>query len=182
MTVYIFFADGFEEIEALTIVDVLRRGGIDAQMVSIMDSLQVQGAHGIEIMADCLFDDTDFSDAEMLLLPGGGVGTTNLGKHAGLAKLLTEFYQKDGKISAICAAPSVLGELNLLHDEEAICYPGMEEKLIGAHISKSPVVKSGRFITGKGPAYALEFSLAVLADLKGKQMADYVAGAMLYKK
>ena len=112
--VYVFTADGFEEIEGLTVVDLMRRAGARVEMVSISDGLAVKGSHGIEIKADTFFDDVDFGQADLLVLPGGMPGTLHLGEHQGLAKLLGDFSARGKRIAAICAAPSVLGGLGLL--------------------------------------------------------------------
>ena len=113
--VYVFLAEGFEEIEGLTVVDLLRRAKIETEMVSIMETKQVKGSHGIEVSADSLFTDNDYADAELLVLPGGMPGTLNLGNHEGLCELLKKHYGEDKMIAAICAAPSVFGQLGFLN-------------------------------------------------------------------
>ena len=127
--VCVFTADGFEEIEGLTVVDLLRRAGADTQMVSISDSLSVKGSHSIEIKADTFFEDVNYGEADLLVLPGGMPGTLHLGGHEGLCSLLKEFHEQGKKVAAICAAPSVLGKLGILKGKKAVCYPGFEEKL-----------------------------------------------------
>ena len=177
--VFIFLADGFEEIEAIAPVDILRRAGIDVVTVSISDSEMVEGAHGIRVQADQLFDETDFSTNELLVLPGGGVGTQNLGAHAGLHNLLIKQHAAGKQIAAICAAPSVLGKLGILSGKEAICYPGFEEQLTGATLSKNTVVEDGNVITGKGPGVAIPFALKIVETLKGKEITDQVADSLM---
>lgn len=176
---FIFFAEGFEEIEAITIIDVLRRADIPTEMISITGKLAVTGAHEITIHADLLFEEADFSEAEILILPGGLPGANNLNAHDGLKKKILEFNDKGKPVAAICAAPLVLGGLNILHDKEAVCYPGFESKLLGATISEKPAIKSRNIITGRGPGAALNFALELVTELKGKQLADQLSDGML---
>lgn len=179
--VFIFLADGFEEIEAIAPIDILRRAEIDVVTVSISDSNTVSGAHGIKIEADQLFTNTDFSLNDLLVLPGGGVGTRNLGAHNELKALLLKQHSDGKQIAAICAAPSVLGQLGILAGKEAISYPGFESQLKGAVISKSTVVKDENIITGKGPGVAIPFALKIVETLKGKDIADKVADSLMLK-
>jgi 4-methyl-5(b-hydroxyethyl)-thiazole monophosphate biosynthesis len=176
---FIHLAGGFEEIEALTIVDVLRRGEIPTLMVSVTGSLQVTGAHGITIVADILYEKADYSDAEILILPGGMPGAKNLNAHEGLKKHLKEFHTNDKKVAAICAAPMVLGGLGILNGLEATCFPGYEDRLTGAKLRYDPVVKAGNIITSRGPGTALDFALSIVNELKGKEQADQLAKDML---
>ncbi len=177
--VFMFLADGFEEIEAIAPVDILRRAGVDVVTISISDGYEVTGAHGVKILADRLFSDTDFSSNDLLILPGGGVGTENLSAHTRLNELLKQQHAEGKQIAAICAAPSVLGKLGILNGKEAICYPGFEEKLTGAHISKNSVVKDGSIITGKGPGVAIPFALKIVETLQGKEIAIQVADSLM---
>lgn len=143
--VCIFFAPGLEEIEGLTVVDLMRRADIPISIVSISDTLEVTGAHGIRITADTCFADTDFSDTEMLVLPGGAPGTCNLNACEPLKALLKDFYDKGKYIGAICAAPMILGHLDFLKGRKATCYPGFEKDLIGAiHVTDEAVSEIGR--------------------------------------
>jgi len=178
MKVFLFLADGFEEIEAMAPVDIFRRAGIEVMTVSISDEKLVRGAHNISIMADSLFSETDFSDNDLLYLPGGMPGTKNLDAHEGLKKLLLKQASSNKKIAAICAAPSILGKLGLLNGKEAICYPGFEDQLTGAVLSKEKVVKSGAISTAKGAGVAIQFSLKLVEELKGKQAADKIADSI----
>lgn len=182
---FLFLAEGFEEIEALTAVDVLRRAGISVKTVSITSALQVKGAHGITVTADVLFDNTLFSSAEWLILPGGMPGATNLYEFARLKGLLRRQAESDrGRIAAICAAPAVvLGQLGLLKGHKATCYPGFEDLLEGAEVISAPVVTDGKFVLGNGPANALEWALAIVKESKGVNVATQVAnGMLLYPK
>lgn len=178
--VYIFLADGFEEIEGLTVVDLLRRAGIDITMVSITGKLEINGSHRIVVKSDILFEDADFSDADMLVLPGGKKGTDNLLAHEGLDRLLRDFASKGKLLSAICAAPSVLGKKGLLKGRKAICYPGFEEHLTGADITDKAVVADGNIITSKGMGTAIDFSLEIIKTLKGEAQAAMIASAIQY--
>lgn len=178
--VLLFLADGFEEIEAITPIDVLRRAEIEVQTVSISDSLDVKGAHDIVIKADVLFEHADFKNASMLVLPGGMPGTTNLNKHAELKVQLAEFAEDRKNIAAICAAPSVLGGLGILKGRRVTCYPGWEEKLKGAYTSDHKVECDENIITGKGAGTALNFALALVEKLKSRKLAEEVAGKMVF--
>lgn len=179
---FLFLANGFEEIEALTAVDVLRRAGIPVKTVSITESLQVTGAHGITVKADVLYDNTLFDSPEWLILPGGLPGADNLYDFAPLCGLLERQVNDDnGKVAAICAAPAVvLGQLGLLKGVKATCYPGFENMLEGAQYEDSRVVVDGKFVTGNGPASALEWALAIVTETIGHTEAVNVAGGMLY--
>lgn len=130
--VYEFLATGFEEVEALAPVDILRRGGVEIKTVSVTGDLLVESAHGVAIKADLLFEDADLASADLLLLPGGLPGATNLNEHEGLRKALVGQNERGGRIAAICAAPLVLGGLGLLNGKKATCYPGFEKYLTGA--------------------------------------------------
>ena len=178
-TVYLFLVDGFEEIEALTVVDVLRRAGIEIQTVSLTERDMVKGAHGITVKADRLFDDTLLFHASMLVLPGGA-GTVHLAEHVGLTKMLSDFAASGGRLAAICAAPAVLGGLGLLNGKRATCFPGYENNLSGAVIQDLPVVTDGTVITGKAIGAAFDFSLAIVAELVGQEKAATVRANMYY--
>lgn len=182
---FIFLAEGFEEVEALTVIDLLRRAGIPVKTVSISSSLQVQGAHGVTVTADLLYDNTLFADAPWLILPGGMPGAENLYNFAPLQGLLRQqAASPHGSIAAICAAPAVvLGQLGLLKGEDATCYPGFEKLLDGANVIDSPVVESSKFITANGPANAMAWALAVIRRTRGNQDAMSVAnGLLLYPR
>lgn len=179
---FIFLAEGFEEIEAITVIDLLRRAGLPVKTVSITTSLQVKGAHGVTMNADVIFDNTLFKDAEWLILPGGMPGATNLYDFQPLQELLKiQAASRDGRIAAICASPAVvLGQLGLLEGEKATCYPGFEDLLKGAERVDAPVVKSSRFLLGNGPANAMLWSLAIISETLGSGEAFKVANGLLY--
>ena len=175
MKVYLFLADGFEEIEAIAPIDIFRRADINVTTVSISDQRTVRGSHNITITADSLFSETDFSENDLLYLPGGMPGTKNLDAHEGLKKLLVKQAGEHKSIAAICAAPSILGKLGLLKGKEAICYPGFENQLIGATLSNDKIVQSGTISTAKGAGIAVQFALKLVEILKGKALAEQLA-------
>lgn len=181
--VYLFLADGFEETEALSVVDILRRADVEVKTVSIMQRKTVTGAHSIEVLADMLFEEMT-EKPEMLILPGGIPGTPNLKKHTGLDKLLRESVQSpEIYLVAICAAPTVYGSKGLFPKGcKATCYPGMEDELTGAEFVEENVVIDGRFITSRGVGTALEFGLALVSVLKGKHVSDVIAEKIVFQK
>lgn len=177
---YIFFAEGFEEIEGLIVVDVLKRGGVEVNMVSASDDIYVTSSHGVTIKCDSMFADNDYSDGDMLVLPGGMPGTKNLAANASLMELVKSYAAEGKKLAAICAAPSILGELGLLNGKRATCFPGFEDKLVGAKLTVEKVVTDGNITTAKGMGAGLLFALELLAILEGGQMADKIAKAVQY--
>lgn len=186
MNSFLFLADGFEEIEALTTVDVMRRAGMDVKTVSINKDRYATGAHGVTVAADVVFDECRFGDAEWLILPGGMPGAANLHNHAGLTSLLRSYAANGkGRIAAICAAPAVvLAPLGILKGREVTCYPGFEEMCVagGAVCKNTAVVESSRtLVTANGPAAAMSFALAIVHVSKGMSDADVVAAGMLYR-
>lgn len=178
--VYIFLANGFEEIEGLGTMDILRRGGVNVTTVSITDSNEVETSHGVTIKTDALFANVNFSDAEMLVLPGGMPGSTNLNAHEGLRQLLLDFNAKGGKIAAICAAPLVFGSLGLLAGKRATIYPDMEKMLAGATYTAELVTVDGNITTGRGPAATFPFAYNLLEQLKGVDCAEQVSKGMVF--
>lgn len=178
---FVFLADGFEEIEALTAVDVLRRAGMRVKTVSITSSLLVTGAHGITVGADTLYDPSLFRDPEWLILPGGMPGAKNLYEFVPLHGLLQrQAKSKHGRIAAICASPAVvLGQLGLLKNNRATCYPGFEDMLNCAKVESKPVVIDGKFVLANGPASALLWSLAIVREQFDNVVAGKLANDML---
>lgn len=164
-TIFVFLADGFEEIEAITPIDVLRRAGLNVQTVSVMDKQTVSGAHGIPVVADKMFVDIHSEDAEMLLLPGGLPGATNLDAHQGLSDMIMAFASEGKALAAICAAPLVFGNRGLLQGKKATCYPGFESYLTGAEYTAALVEIDGNFITAKGPGAAMDFAFAIVESI-----------------
>ncbi|MGN0334507.1 MAG: DJ-1 family glyoxalase III [Lachnospiraceae bacterium] len=178
--VYVFLAEGFEEVEALSPVDVLKRAGVETELVSVTGSGAVTGSHGITIMADRLFEEADFGDADVLILPGGMPGTLNLEAHEGLVSLLKTHYAESKKIAAICAAPSILGKLGILEGRRATCYPGFEDRLLGAQICEDKVVTDGNITTARGMGAGIAFGLALAAQLTDRETAERIKKGIIY--
>lgn len=177
--VNVYLAEGFEEIEAITIVDTLRRADVDAKLVSITGKKEVKGAHGIIVTVDETFENADNWGADMLVLPGGMPGTRYLGEHEGLREVITSFAEKNKPIAAICAAPSILGKMGLLDKKKAVCYPGFEETLKGAVIGEDIVSQEGNIITSKGPGTAVYFALRLVELLTGREAAEELREGMI---
>ncbi len=178
--IYFFLADGFEEIEALCPLDLCRRVGIEAKTVSITDKNTVTGSHGITVTADLNKNDA-LGAFDMIVLPGGMPGTTNLGESTLVEKAILTALEKNAYIAAICAAPMVLGRRGLLRGKEAICFPGFEKYLDGAKISDKKVVLDGRILTGAGMGVSHDFGLKIVEIFKGKDAAEELCRAVLYK-
>lgn len=178
MRIYVFLAEGFEEIEAIAPIDIFRRASIDTITVSISDKKEVTGAHGITVLADTRFIETDFDENALLFLPGGIPGATNLDNHIDLNALIKQHAANNQKLAAICAAPLVFGKLGLLEGKEAICYPGFEAHLEGASLSNASCLKAGSIYTAKAAGAALDFALMLVADLKGEELAKSIREAM----
>ena len=174
-------ADGTEEVEALTVVDLLRRAKVNVITVSIMGRKQIVSSHKIGIEADELYGESDYADGDMIVLPGGMPGTTHLKNHEELRKVLFAYKEAGKYLAAICAAPSVFGWNGMLEGKKAICYPGFEEELKGAEVTNSPVVTDGQFITSKGLGTAIDFSLELVRLLVNQETADSISAAVQYK-
>ncbi len=176
--IYMFLAEGFEEVEALAPLDLLRRAGLSVTTVGV-GGKTVTGAHGISVLADLA--DTEYCDdtPEMIFLPGGMPGTLNLAKSEVVQSAIRTAVKTDAYLAAICAAPSILGDLGLLRGKEAIAYPGFEERLVGATVSKKRVVRDGKILTAAGMGVAVEFGLAIVEELLGKQKAEELRCAVL---
>lgn len=187
--VYIHLAEGFEEVEALTVVDILRRAQIDAKTVSMTGENIVSGCHGISVKADILFEEADYAKCEMIVLPGGLPGATNLEAHQGLCRQIKTFASAaeaagdapGKKLAAICAAPLVFGTCGILEGVPATIYPGMEDHLKGGIPTGEHVTVSGNIITGMGPALAMEFALTLVRELKGTECEKEIASGLLFK-
>ena len=177
----VHLADGFEEIEAISIIDVLRRADINVIVVSVTGKLEVTGAHQLKVLADSLFENVNYNDLFMIVLPGGMPGASNLNTHAGLKAQIQRFNAENKPLAAICAAPLVFGSLGILEVKQAVCYPGFESYLNGAEILGVPVVESGNIITGSGPAAAMQFALKIVAKAVSTEKSELVAKQMLVK-
>lgn len=177
---FLFLAEGFEETEALTTVDILRRGDMEVKTVSIKQDPEVKGAHGIVVKGDLLLHQMLEEEAEYLIFPGGMPGAQNLSESKPLMDYLSGHFRKKGKIAAICAAPAlVLGQLPLEKEIRMTCYPGFEKYLPGIDVRQEGVVIDENIITGRGPGYTFAFALAVLEHMYGEGKAKEVAGGML---
>ena len=178
----IFMADGCEEIEGLTVVDVVRRAGIAIDMISITGKKEVAGAHGITFAADVLAEEADFDSYDGIVLPGGMPGTLNLGKHEIVKKVITS-YAAGGKLTAaICAAPTVFGALGLLKEKAACCYPGMEEQLNCKEAKFCSFVTDGNITTSRGVGTAIPFALELIRQLFGNEKASEIAESIVYEE
>lgn len=178
----LILADGFEEVEAITPVDVLRRANIEVTTISVTGKKEVTGSHDITVLADEVFENIDFSAFDAIILPGGMPGANNLNNHKKLKETLLSFSKKEKILGAICAAPLVFGELNILKDKKAICYPGFEQHLKGATIIESNTVKDNNLITGVGVGASMQFALSLVEELTGKKTADELAERMIVKR
>lgn len=177
--VYVHLADGFEEIEALAVVDILRRADIAVKTVSVTGGKNVRGAHDIVVAADLLFQEADYTECEMIVLPGGMPGTANLAGHEGLIRQIGDFAQNGKWIAAICAAPSILGKMSLLKGKRATSFPGYEDDMIGVEYTEERVVRDGKFITSRGAGTAIEFALKLVELLKDGQTAAALRKKMI---
>lgn len=178
---YVILAEGFEEIEALAQIDVLRRAGIDVMSASVAGEY-VTGAHGITVKSDITVDEAlSLGDAQGVILPGGMPGTTNIAKSEKAVELIKKVNSQGGLVAAICAAPSCLGALGILKGKKATCYPGFENALDGAEILYDDVVADGNVITSRGPGTAIKFGLCLAERITGKSQKA-LAEAMIYEK
>ncbi len=178
----IFMAEGCEEIEGLTVVDILRRAGIRIDMISISDKPEITGSHGISFKCDTVLKDTDISSYDGLVLPGGMPGTKNLGNDDTVVSSIKEFASAGKLVAAICAAPSVLGDNGILNGKRATSYPGFEERLTGAELKEEAVVCDGNIITSRGMGTAIPFALAITAYLIDDKTADDLANKIMFSQ
>ena len=176
----VFFAEGYEEIEALTVVDLARRAGIEVCMISVEEKEEVKGSHGITVRMDGKLSETDFSGLDMLVLPGGKKGTEGLESGGALMEQLDRFYEAGKPVAAICAAPSIFGHRGYLKGKRATSYPSFEEHLEGAQVTHAPAETDANVITGRGMGCSIPFALAVVEYLCGKEEADRIAESVVY--
>lgn len=177
--IYLFLADGFEEIEAISVIDIIRRANIPLKTVSIHNK-RVLGAHQIPVEADILIEEVTLNDIDMLILPGGMPGTKNLSASEKLNDLLLYAHQQNIYIAAICAAPSILGKLGLLSDKYATCYPGFEAELEGYKMTDEDVIVDGKIITAKGAGVAMDFGYKIVEIMAGEQISKTLKEKMIY--
>ncbi|MBO7128617.1 MAG: DJ-1/PfpI family protein [Prevotella sp.] len=182
--VYVFLADGFEDVEALIPIDVLRRGGVEVVTVSTTEFPLVESAHGVNIEADIQFEQSDYEDADLIMLPGGMPGASNLFAHESVCKVVMDQFAAGKKVAAICAAPAVvLAQLGILDGKKATCYPGFEKVLkeAGATYTGDLFTVDGNVTTGEGPAAAFPYAYELLAQLVDKKTSDQIAEGMRFK-
>lgn len=175
----VHLAEGFEEIEAVSIIDVLRRADLNIVVVSITEKIEVKGSHGICIIADKLFNSVDYEHIDMIILPGGMPGSKHLNEHAGLCEQILNFHDNIKFLGAICAAPMVFGNLGILKNKNATCYPGFENQLHGAIVTQENIEVANNILTAKGAGVAIHFALKIVEILKGKMFADKLAEKMI---
>lgn len=179
--VYLFLADGFETVEALAPVDVMRRAGLQVITVSIMGRKEVVSAQDIAVAADALFEECDFADADAVVLPGGSVGTENLSAYTPLHSVIEQMNNAARLVAAICAAPMVLGRMGLLSCRKATCYPGCEEELTGAEYTAASVEKDSNIITACGPGASFDFAFAIVEQLCDAQTVAMLRSQMQFR-
>ncbi len=178
--IYAFLAEGFEEVECLAVVDLLRRANLEVTLISITGEKPVTGAHHITILADALFEEIDPQKADLLFLPGGVPGTPNLAAHKGLTEALKTHAQNGKRLAAICAAPSILGTLHLLNGKKATCYPGWEDKLIGASYQPDGIITDGNITTAKGLGFAIDLGLELITLMVDQKTSDTIKSSIQY--
>jgi 4-methyl-5(b-hydroxyethyl)-thiazole monophosphate biosynthesis len=175
----VHLAEGFEEIEAISIIDVLRRAELEVLVVSVTGKLEVSGAHQIRVIADTLFEEVNYDELFMIVLPGGMPGASNLDAHAGLKNQIKRFDQQNRPLAAVCAAPMVFGNLGILNGKQAVCYPGFEKYLKGAEVLTVPAIESGHIITGRGIGAILEFALMIVKRAVSAEKSELIARQIL---
>lgn len=177
----VFFGTGYEEIEALTVVDILRRADVETMMVSITEERSVTGSHSISAAMDAMLSEVDFNSLDVIVLPGGMPGTKNLEACEALMEQVDAFIAQDKIVAAICAAPSILGHRGFLKGRKACSFPGFESHLEGAEVMDQPAVIDGNIVTGRGMGAAVPFALAILEKLQGKEAAEKMAANIMYR-
>ncbi len=181
--VIVFLANGFEEVEALTVVDYLRRVDIVVDTVSITDEKQVKGAHDIVVMADKTIDELeDLENYTTVVIPGGMPGATNLRDNEKVTNIVKEIYEKQKLVAAICAGPIVLHRAGILHNRMVTSFPGFEEELSGSVYTGKDLERDGNIITSRGPYFAVDFALEIVDYLLGKEKVEELKQSILYNK
>lgn len=179
MKAVVFLADGFEECEALIVVDILRRAGVETIMATIGERLEVDSSRHIEVKADVFAEDVDFEPVDLIVLPGGRLGTENLRYSRIVRQAVTEFAENK-MVAAICAAPSILAELELLEGKKATCHPDYEDKMGGAILAGESVVVDGKIITGQGLGATFDFSFELVKQTVGSEKVEQIKKAICY--
>ena len=180
MKIFAFFAEGYEEIEGLTVIDILRRADINVEMVSVTDEREVKGAHGINVTMDKIISEIDFNEGDMIFLPGGIPGTPNLAKCELLIENIIKYNEEGKRLAAVCAAPSVYGNLGILNGKKATCYPGFEGELKGATVVADRVVTDGNITTSRGMGTTIDLGLEIVKLYKGQEYADDLGKKIQY--
>lgn len=182
MKIMVLLAEGFEEVEALTVVDYLRRMDIEVDMITITDERNVKGAHDIEVVTDKELGDLDISKYEGVVIPGGLVGAENLKKNERVIEIVRELNHDNRLVAAICAGPIVLEEAGILGGKSYTCYPGFEDEIGQGNFKDKKVVRDGNMITSKGPALAVDFALEIVNFILGKEAKESLMKDIVYKK
>ena len=180
MKAVVFLADGFEECEALIVVDILRRAGIETVMASVMDEIQVDSSRHIKVLADAFADEVDYESVDLIVLPGGRIGVDNLSERAIVKDKCMEFAAKK-HLAAICAAPSLLAEMGLLEGKKATCHPDVEGQMPGAILTRESVAIDGNIITGQALGASFDFALELVKILVGGDKSEQIRKAICYK-
>ena len=175
----VHLAEGFEEIEAVSIIDVLRRAEFEVIVVSIGKKTEVTGSHGIKITADLVFESVNYDLVDMIVLPGGMPGSKNLNEHLGLREQILNYNDLEKPLAAICAAPLVFGNLGILKSKKATCYPGFENQLHGAIVTPDDVINDQNIITGKGAGVAIKFALSIVEKFRGQEFSEDLGKKMI---
>jgi len=178
---YVFLADGFETVEALAVVDILRRAKVEAVTVGVSEKNEITSAQKIIVKADKMIGDGDYTDGDIVLLPGGMPGTLNLEADGKVMDIVKKQYEAGKIVAAICAAPSILGHLNLLQGKKATCFPGFEKDLYGAEFVAERVVEAENIITSRGMGTAIDLGLALVARICGGEAAEKIARGIQYR-
>ena len=176
----IFMADGCEEIEGLTVVDIARRANMEIVMISVTGKREVTGSHDVTFLADALADEVDYDALDGIVLPGGMPGTLRLGENETVNTVIKSFAAAGKLVCAICAAPSVLGAAGILNGKLATCHPGFEEKLIGAETSEDAVVRDGAVITSRGMGTAIPFALEIVRYFSDEETVEQIRKGLVY--
>lgn len=176
------FAEGFETVEALMVVDILRRGGVELTMASITEDEMISSSHGVRIEMDAVLGEVDLSEYDAIILPGGMPGTLHLGESEAVKKALHVMNDAGKIVAAICAAPGVLGKHGFLEGKKACSYPSHEENLTGATVLRDAVVVDGNIVTSRGLGTATEFAFALLEILEGKEKEEQIKEAIVYQE
>lgn len=177
----IFMADGCEEIEGLTVVDIVRRAKMEIVMISITGKKEVTSSHGVTFLADAIAEETGYEDLDGIVLPGGMPGTTHLLENEIVNAVIRKFAGEGKLVAAICAAPSVLGAAGLLEGKHATCHPGFEEKLTGATTSEDEVVRDGNIITSRGMGTAIPFAFEIVRYFTDDATVEHVRQGLVYR-